>query len=152
MHLSQVNEIANHRITEIIYNSDGTINTNGSIGWSFDAADNLFQFLKEGETLTLTYKVQLQDNSGATNATAADTKDIVITITGTNDQPVITTLDNSLSLKGDLTEGNNSPTILTTSGTLGFTDVDINDTHQASLKEGSHLDISWKDVGGVADS
>ena len=56
--------------------------TAGSIGWTFSAADSTFDYLAAGETATLTYAVQLSDNSGGTAL-----QNIAVTITGTNDAP-----------------------------------------------------------------
>src|SRR5262249_45599233 len=50
-------------------------------------ADGALDFLGEGDTLTVTYTITVQDDSGAANDTST-TRDIVITITGTNDRPV----------------------------------------------------------------
>lgn len=54
----------------------------GNLGWSFNSGSEAFDFLAVGETLILTYTVEVQDNHGAT-----DSQDITITIHGTNDGP-----------------------------------------------------------------
>ena len=59
----------------------------GSIDFAFSAADKNFDFLAEGETLTVTYNVTVTDNFGATS-----TQPVTITITGSEDKPVITPL------------------------------------------------------------
>ena len=51
--------------------------------WSFSAADGTFDYLAVGETVTLTYTLQLTDEAGATAATS-----VSVTVTGTNDAPV----------------------------------------------------------------
>ena len=62
-------------------------NSNTAIlDWNFDAGGTTFEFLADGETLTLTYTVQVTDLDGATN----DQTTVEITITGTNDAPTIT--------------------------------------------------------------
>jgi VCBS repeat-containing protein len=56
----------------------------GSFTLSFSAADRSFDYLAAGQTLTLTYTVQLSDNKGAVTS-----QNFTVTITGTNDLPVI---------------------------------------------------------------
>ena len=82
-----------------------------TLTWSFDSnAEGLaqsFDYLEEGETLILTYTITATDNDN--NAT---TEDVVITITGTNDDPVIsdvlvtgsdTETDGQLNASGSIT-------------------------------------------------
>ncbi|NOT72365.1 MAG: hypothetical protein HOP09_14140 [Hyphomicrobium sp.] len=61
-----------------------------TIGWTYNPAAANLDFLKAGDTLTLTYTVKVTDNSSVTETQDSNTRDIVITITGTNDVPVIT--------------------------------------------------------------
>ncbi|MFX9649726.1 VCBS domain-containing protein, partial [Acinetobacter baumannii] len=64
-------------------------NTNvGSATWTYSLADGAFDFLAAGETLTLTYLVRVDNTYAPSNETAFKT--ITITITGTNDTPVVT--------------------------------------------------------------
>ena len=60
-------------------------NGSGVIDWSFSAPDDDFDFLAQGQTLKLTYNVTVTDNHGG-SATQA----INITVTGSNDAPMIT--------------------------------------------------------------
>jgi VCBS repeat-containing protein len=68
-----------------MFNASGTLaagdqeSANG-INWTFDSGSETFDFLPEGETLTLTYTVRATDSFGAT-----DDQTVTITITGTND-------------------------------------------------------------------
>lgn len=57
--------------------------TTKELDWNFNSGSEHFDFLKAGETLTLTYVITANDGSGGT-----DTQDIVITINGTDDVPV----------------------------------------------------------------
>ena len=66
-------------------NQTGATGINGSVAWTFDAADQAFDYLADGEVLTLTYAVAITDAEGATV-----TQDVTVAITGTNDAPVIT--------------------------------------------------------------
>ena len=60
----------------------------GTIDWTFTLDNALTQYLGEGETVTVVYRVTIDDGSGAANA--VQTQDITVTITGTNDIPVAT--------------------------------------------------------------
>ncbi|MDB5515210.1 MAG: hypothetical protein JWQ17_1968, partial [Tardiphaga sp.] len=67
---------------------DGTVTATGaaqSIGWSWDPAAADLDFLADGQTLTVTYSVQVSDGTVATAG-----QPLTFTITGSNDAPVIT--------------------------------------------------------------
>jgi VCBS repeat-containing protein len=103
--------------------------TNKSAGWTYTIADSAVDFLAEGETLTVTYDVTVTDDSAADNDTSAK-QQIVVTITGTNDKPVIEAasdlVDDTLV---EQTASTGSPTELTASGNIDFSDVDTTDGH-----------------------
>src|SRR5205085_660565 len=71
------------------------------------------------------FTITLDDQNGG-----LITKQIDVTITGTNDAPVITAQD----LVGAVTELTTAPgsATLTDSGTISFTDVDLTDVHLVS--------------------
>ena len=62
---------------------DLTTGVTGSDVWSFSAADHYFDYLAEGEHVTLTYTVQVDDHHGG-----VVTQPVTITINGSNDAPV----------------------------------------------------------------
>jgi VCBS repeat-containing protein len=68
-------------------NGDSTGTGNGQIGWTFALTDKDVDFLAAGETVTLEYTITATDDSGTANASGTQT--VHITITGTNDAPVI---------------------------------------------------------------
>jgi hypothetical protein len=82
-----------------------------------------YGLLATGETLQLTYTIRATD-SDASHAT--DDQTVVVTITGTNDAPLIAA---DTGVHG-LTEGD---TALTTSGTLVVSDADVTNTVAASI-------------------
>ena len=72
--------------------SDGTGSGSGSVAVTFSAADDNFDFLAAGQTLTIVYDVTVTDITGASS-----TQPVTITITGTNDAPVATITPTSYS-------------------------------------------------------
>jgi VCBS repeat-containing protein len=68
-------------VEETVVDSDST---SGSLIWSFDSGTESFDYLAHGETLTLTYVVQVRDPLGASVE-----QPITITIVGTNDAPIV---------------------------------------------------------------
>nr|WP_254722263.1 VCBS domain-containing protein [Gilvimarinus xylanilyticus] len=58
--------------------------TQGTVSWSFDSAGEAFNYLGEGDELLLTYTVQVDDGNGGQAQ-----HQVVITVTGSNDPPVV---------------------------------------------------------------
>jgi VCBS repeat-containing protein len=108
---------------------DSTHAVLGSVDFTFSAADKNFDFLAEGETLTVTYNVTVMDNFGATS-----TQPVNISITGSEDAPVITSGAQSGSATeiGDNLAGENVD-IHHSSGTVTFNDVDLSDIETQSI-------------------
>ena len=102
---------------------------NGSVRWTFSVNDAALDYLAAGETLTQTYTITIDDGHGA-----AASQLVTITLHGTNDAPVIT----SAVKMGSVTElpdgsvGENTA-VLTSSGTIHFTDADLSDSHVVSV-------------------
>ncbi|MEI7748025.1 MAG: VCBS domain-containing protein [Chlorobiaceae bacterium] len=90
---------------------DSTGAGSGTQAWFFSAPDATFDFLAKNETLKAIYTVTFDDGQGSTAS-----KDVVITVTGTNDAAVITGTNTA-----SLTETN---AVLTATGALSVTDVD----------------------------
>lgn len=111
---------------------DAGNDNNGSAVWTYTIPDNVFDFLAAGETLTLTYMVRVDTNF----VVSPESKfiPITITITGTNDKPVITTDAPIITFEGGTSvPGGPLTTEVPTSGTLNFTDVDLTDKHTVSV-------------------
>jgi VCBS repeat-containing protein len=98
-----------------------------TLGWHFTLNDNdpVLQSLAVNQTITQVYTVTFTDNNGATV-----TQDVTVVIHGTNDAPVITS--NAAAATGAVTEDANTPN-LTTSGTLQIQDLDLIDSHTATV-------------------
>ena len=99
--------------------SSGTINT------TFSAPDLAFDYLGAGQTVTITYVVQLDDHAGGVS-----TQNVTVTVVGTNDAPAyICGPEFAHLVEGqNLTAGN-----LTAHGDLLFGDLDLSDTHTVSV-------------------
>jgi hypothetical protein len=111
---------------------------NGTANWSYSLPDHAFDFLAKGETLTLTYTATVDNGFTADPSTEFTKQDFTITITGTNDVPVITTdkltqLVNFAAAGTQTSGGMLSPTT-STSGTFDFTDPDLTDKHTVSVE------------------
>ena len=63
--------------------------TNGTATWTLNVPDKAFDFLGAGDTLTLTYMAEVDSNYAGGNLPTL--VPFTITVTGTNDVPVITT-------------------------------------------------------------
>ncbi|WP_414927644.1 VCBS domain-containing protein, partial [Pseudomonas sp. IT-P74] len=103
----------------------------GSVGWTYTLNNSAAQYLAEGQTKTEVFTVTLTDDFGATV-----TKDVTITLTGTNDRPTLTIDDTA----GAMDEGNGAAT-LSDSGALSFADLDSNDG--VTVSQSANHDIAW---------
>ncbi|MBR1232864.1 VCBS domain-containing protein [Bradyrhizobium sp. AUGA SZCCT0182] len=107
-----------------VKNSDTTgTGTGGQLTWTYTVADSAVEYLAAGQTKVESFTITLNDQHGG-----LITKQIDVTITGTNDIPVITVLD----LIGAVTEQVTPAGNLTDSGILTFGDVDLTDVHLVS--------------------
>src|SRR5450432_3616982 len=108
----------------------------GQLKWSFSDADDDFDFLAKNQTLVLTYDIAVSDNHGGTVI-----QTVKVTVTGTDDKPVITTTavatvteqaNHTLSLSPD-----------TAHVVLNFTDDDLANTgHTASVISASATGVT----------
>ena len=85
--------------------------SSGSVALSFSAASTAFDYLAKDEVLTLTYTVAIDDGDGGVTS-----QTFVVTITGTNDDPVVATAD----VTGAVTEQVTPVGNLTDGGTIAF--------------------------------
>src|SRR5262249_8817326 len=106
--------------------TDSTGSGAGSIGFNYSAADKTFDFLAANETLTVIYNVTVTDNNGASS-----TQPVTITVTGSNDAPVITSTAETGAVTEDTNVDNSGN--LNAGGTITFTDVDLTDKHTVTF-------------------
>jgi len=97
----------------------------GVVTWQYSVADAAVEYLAAGQTRVDTFSFDLLDGHGGSVA-----RSVNVTITGTNDAPVVAATD----VSGAVTELTTAPgaAILTDSGTIAFTDVDLIDIHSVS--------------------
>ena len=69
-----------------------------SVGWDFQVDDSAIDFLEEGETLTQTYTVTVDDGNGGTT-----TQDVTVTITGEGDNLPPDAVDDVYTVPGNVT-------------------------------------------------
>jgi len=85
----------------------------GTVSWNYSVANAATQYLSQGQTATETFTVSIDDGHGGTVA-----QQITVTVTGTNDVPVIGGV-----ASGAVTEDASTPN-LSTSDALTIADVD----------------------------
>jgi VCBS repeat-containing protein len=112
--------------TGFVLNPDGT--------WTLDTSSALYQSLRQGETGDLVITYNATDNSGADNA-ISEPKTLTVTVSGTNDRPVVT--DATVYATEDVPH---------LGGTLSVSDVDTGDTHTFAVDTdaGSGTGVTWK--------
>ena len=72
--------------------TDSTGSGSGSIAVTFSAADSAFDFLAAGQTLKITYNVTVTDNNRVSSS-----QPVTFTVIGTNDAPVLTSFNPTLT-------------------------------------------------------
>ncbi|MEI8720297.1 VCBS domain-containing protein [Mesorhizobium sp. ISC11] len=95
----------------------------GVITWNYSVADSDVEYLAKDQTKVETFTITLDDGNGGT----VD-RTVSVTITGTNDAPVVAATD----VTGAVTEQVTPLGNLTDTGTIAFTDVDLTDAHTIS--------------------
>jgi VCBS repeat-containing protein len=98
---------------------------NGTVGWTYTVDDSKAQYLAAGQTATESFTVTLDDHHGGTVDQV-----VTVTVTGTNDGPTITAA--ATDAIGAVTE-DAAATTLTDTGTIAFGDLDLTDTHTATV-------------------
>jgi VCBS repeat-containing protein len=125
--------------------TDATNGTTGSRAWTFFAADDSFDYLANGETLTLAYTIEVDDHHGGVVS-----QPVTITITGSNDAPQLAadvsgTGNTGLHTIGELPDATGVSAIDSAGGHLAFTDVDLSDVHTVDQSAPS---FAWIDRDG----
>ncbi|WP_353333920.1 VCBS domain-containing protein, partial [Phaeobacter sp. NW0010-22] len=114
----------------------GTVNGQGTVTYTLNITDQaertIIDNLADGETIVQVYTITVTDLPSL----ASVEQDVTVTITGTNDAPVITSTapDHARSVT-ELADNAVAPAegslLTTTNGTVSFSDVDTTDLHSA---------------------
>ncbi|WP_082479861.1 VCBS domain-containing protein [Rhizobium sp. Leaf384] len=98
----------------------------GSAQWTYDTTKTDLSFVGAGETAQITTTVEVNDGAGGVKL-----QDVVVTVTGVNDAPVIL---GSTTLSVKETEGlSYSASTMSREGLISFADVDLGDVHSVSV-------------------
>ena len=153
--LPDVNEPANAALLAMFSATQQPVDgehQEGSIAWSFDSGagplNEAFDYLAQGEQLVLTYSLTATDSQGT-----ATIQDVTVTITGTNDVPVITVEGNDIDAAG-LREGN-APLAATgalTVGDLDTTDIVTVTTEVSALQKNASGTVMTSDINEPANA
>ncbi len=106
------------------------LSTTGTINWAFNSGSEAFDHLASGESLVLTYTVVATDSEST-----VDDQTVTITLNGTNDAPVM----NSLNSGHDTPCNSSADGVVLLNGTFG--DLDLSDTHAVT--------VDWGDESGL---
>ncbi|MFZ4550972.1 MAG: VCBS domain-containing protein [Aquabacterium sp.] len=94
--------------------------TGGVVTWTYTVDNAKVKYLAAGETRVETFTFNVLDGHGGSVA-----RTVTVTITGTNDEPVVASTD----VTGGVTELVTPAGNLSDSGSIAFEDVDLRDTH-----------------------
>jgi choice-of-anchor C domain-containing protein len=100
-----------------------SVDQNGQWSYVLNNGASDVQSLAAGQVVTETFTVQVADEHGATA-----THEVTVSVTGTNDVPVVATVD----VTGGVIESGAPSGSLVDTGTLAFTDLDLTDAHSIS--------------------
>ena len=97
--------------------------TGGVVTWNYSVAASAVEYLAKDETKVETFTFTVDDGNGGSVE-----RTVSVTITGTNDAPVVAATD----VTGAVTELVTPTGDLTDTGTIAFSDVDLTDGHSVS--------------------
>ena len=113
-------------MTRLISNGEQVI-----IGWHYNPAAADLDWLRAGDTLTLTFVAQVDDGHGNVGA-----QNLVITITGTNDVPAFSSVTNPADIF-EIAGNSSAQDIPQQNGTIGITDQDLGDPLTVTVNAGN---------------
>ncbi|MGJ3704451.1 beta strand repeat-containing protein [Variovorax sp. AFSI2.2] len=116
--------------------------TGGQLTWTYTVDATAVEYLAAGETRVESFTITVDDQHGG-----IVTRQIDVTITGTNDAPTIGAADAAAAVTEDAAE----PT-LSDSGTITFDDVDLSDAHGVSVAVGAGNTLGGVLTADVSDA
>ncbi|WP_062270382.1 tandem-95 repeat protein [Endozoicomonas arenosclerae] len=109
-------------------NTSVSVNADGS----YSVINPDFNALADGETVTVTFRYIATDDSG-TDSAVSEEQTVTLTITGSNDQPVVQDVTLSALTEDSDLESDDGQEAAKFEGQLSVTDEDTTDTHTFSL-------------------
>jgi VCBS repeat-containing protein len=100
--------------------TNDTTGLGGVVTWNYTVAASAVEYLAKDETKVETFTFNVEDGQGGSVE-----RTVSVTVTGTNDVPVVEATD----VTGAVTELVTATGNLTDSGSIAFTDVDLTDVH-----------------------
>ncbi|MET3440641.1 VCBS repeat-containing protein [Variovorax paradoxus] len=126
-----------------VKNADTTgTGTGGQLTWTYTVNATAVEYLAAGQTRVESFTITVNDQHGGVVSRQID-----VTITGTNDAPTIGAADAAAAV----TEDAATPT-LSDSGTITFDDVDLSDAHSVSVAVGPGNTLGGVLTAGVSDA
>ena len=130
---------------------------NGSASWSYSVPDSAFDFLAEGEALTLTYTATVDDGHGGVVH-----KPFTIAVTGSNDAVVITSGEQAAAIT-EIAGAHGLDDANAVSGSIKFADADMTDAHEVTVTgvtasgvvtglADENIPFGWLTLGDLIDS
>ena len=101
------------------------------INWHYDPAAADLDWLRQGDTLTITFVAQVDDGHGNVGS-----QNLVITITGTNDVPSFSSVTNPADIF-EIAGNSSAQDIPQQNGTIGITDQDLGDPLTVTVNAGN---------------
>ncbi|HEU4852029.1 MAG TPA: VCBS domain-containing protein, partial [Telluria sp.] len=120
--------------------SESATTTGGSVGWTYTLDNGAAQYLAAGETEEEVFTVELDDGNGSTT-----TQNVTVTITGTNDDVIVTSGAQTGSVTEDTAPGS-------ATGTIQFTDADLTDEHETNVSSSNATTLGAFVLGAVSES
>ena len=119
--------------------ADSTGGVTGSQKWMFSAPDHYFDYLADGEAVTLTYTVRVDDHHGGITS-----QNIAVTVTGSNDAPTVAVSNGAFTERA--CTGNATPDHA--GGSIAFADLDLSDRPTVSAPFAGY---TYKAADGTTD-
>jgi VCBS repeat-containing protein len=123
--------------------ADSTNGVTGSQNWTFSAPDDYFDYLADGEAVTMTYTVEVDDHHGS-----IVTQTVAVTVNGSNDAPEVAADVSGAGGLHAITEQEGVTGSVerdSASGSVAFRDVDLSDTHTFGSSKPA---FAWLDSNG----
>eukprot|EP00903_Cladosiphon_okamuranus_P002161 g2159.t1 len=119
------------------------LDENGTVTWNFAVSSSALNFLGQGDTIDVSYQVQIKDPSGATA-----TQDVVITLKGVNDDVQVVAAEVAETTEGD--DGDDGTQPVSAKGEVEVVDLDVGDELKLTVAQDAAAELLFtKDDGST---